>query len=356
MRRWLFALLLSIWACAAQAQGVGGDKASIYIGTAGGAPIVMSLDGPGDASIYGSYFYRKYRFDISLSGEWKQGALELEAFENGDKLRLKKSGTGLTGNLVTKKGKSVVVKLALAKRDAMTAKMNGFELYQHLRLDGLTLQKGKLETHNGKSIRWYIEPLTKMRLFRIESGYSPTATAAMNATLERRHWEHVSRYFDCPGWDGGTGIESAEANDPYLSNDYVSYVWTEGWGCAGTAHPDFGQDGQTFNARTGTEVSLDDLLWFGPKVKREEQSDAWYDYRSSTFGPGLVKLLTKLYPEEMKPEESDDECDYSDPEVWNFVPWYLTEDGLYVGAYFYRAARACDSPEWSVIPYSELPK
>lgn len=350
--RWLFALLLSFWAVAAQAQ----DTSTIYTGAAGGAPIVLSLDAPYESSTYGSYFYRKYRFDISFNGEWKQGLLELEAFSNGDKFRLKKSATGLTGSLVTKKGKSVAVTLSPAKRNSATAKLGGSELYQLLRLEGLRLQPGKLETHEGKSIRWYSEPVTKMRLFRIESGYASAAKAAMNAALERKHWEHVSRYFDCPGWDGGTGIETAEANDPYLSDKYVSYVWTEAWGCAGTAHPDFGQDGQTFDALTGKEVGLDDLLWFGPRVKRDEQSDAWYSYRSNVFAPGLVKLLTKLYPEEMKPGEGEDGCDYSDPEVWNFVPWYLTKDGLYVGAYFYRAARACDSPEWSVIPYSDLPK
>lgn len=352
--RWLFALLLSFCAVAAQAQS--SDTAQIYTGTAGGAPIVFSLDGADQTAVDGAYFYRKYRFDILFNGEWKQGVLELEAFSNGDKFRLKKSGAGFSGSLVTKKGKSVAVILAPAKRNAATANLNGGEFYQNLRLDGLALQKGRLESRNGKSIRWYSEPVTKMRLFRVESGYPPAAKAAMNATLERKHWEHVSRYFDCPGWDGGTGVESAEASDPYLSDKYVSYVWTEAWGCAGTAHPDFGQDGQTFDARTGKEIGLDDLLWFGPKVKRDEQSDEWYKYRSDIFAPGLVKLFTKLYPEEMTPGEGEDGCDYSDPEVWNFVPWYLTKDGLYVGAYFYRAARACDSPEWSIIPWSDLPK
>lgn len=362
MRTWLFALLLSLWACAAQAQSTSADTTTIFTGTAGGAPIVMNLNRPDEASSYGRYFYKRYRFDISLSGEWKNGALELTAFANGDKLRLKKTGTGLTGSLVTAKGNTVAVKLVRAKRDAATAAMSGDELYQHLRVAGLALQKGKLETRNGKSIRWYSEPVTRMRLFRIESGYSPGAIAAMNRTLERRHWEHISRYFDCPDWEGkGTGIDTAEPSDPYLSNAYVSYVWTEAWSCAGTAHPDFGQDGQTFDARTGKEVALDDILWFGPKVKREEQTDAWYNYRADAFGPGIVKLLTRLYPEEMKPPEEDDTdggngCDYSDPEVWNFVSWYLTPEGLYVGGYFARVMRACDNPEWSVIPYSALPK
>lgn len=354
MRAWLLALLLSIWACAAQAQSGSSDTSKVYTGTAGGQPIAMILDGADGTYAYGNYFYRKYRFDIAVPGEWKRDTLELKAFTNGDLFRLKKSGSGLAGSLTTGKGRTVAVKLSPAKRDAATAKLSSIELYQHLRFDGLKLQKGRLETRNGKSIRWYSEPVTRMRLFRIESGYSPAATAAMNATLERRHWDHVARYFDCSGWEGGTGIDTAEASDPYLSDKYVSYAWNEAWSCAGTAHPDFGLDGQTFDARTGKEISLDDLLWFGPKVKRNPDSTEWLDYRSDVFGPGLTKLLTRLHPAEMAPEQAEDECDYSDSDSWNFGSWYLTPKGLYVGAYFARVVRMCDNPEWSIIPFSDL--
>jgi hypothetical protein len=47
-------------------------------------------------------------------------------------------------------------------------------------------------------------------------------------------------------------------------------------------------------------------------------------------------------------------CNYAEPDVWNFPNWYFTDEGLYLGAYFGRAARSCDEPEWSIIPYRVL--
>jgi hypothetical protein len=58
----------------------------------------------------------------------------------------------------------------------------------------------------------------------------------------------------------------------------------------------------------------------------------------------------------MKKPDNDDDCDYTDPEVWNFVNWYFTPKGLYVGAYFARVARNCDEPDWSIIPYRIVKK
>ena len=350
MRYWLSALLLLL--CGAQAHA-----SDVYTGTAGKAAIVMQIDSGDDASAYGSYFYQRYRFDIGLSGNWKGQTLTLKGWNNEDLFTLRKNGQSLTGTLKTAKGKTVAVRLQIASDRPVAGPPADLSLYQRLRLSGLKLLPGKQQASGPATIRWYSEPVTGMRLFRIESGYSDAARAAMNATLERSHWDHINRYFDCAGYDGGTGIDMAEAGEPFLSADYVSYPWSESWSCAGTAHPDFGVDGQTFDAHTGKLLSLDDVLWFGPRQKRAEDSDEWYKYRSDVFAPGLVLLLKDLYPAQMAaPKSDEDECDYSDPAIWNFVPWYLTRDGLYVGAYFARVMRACDNPEWSVIPYSRLPR
>lgn len=349
MRYWLLTTLLAL--CGTQVQA-----SDVYTGTAGKAAIVMEVDSGKDASAYGSYFYQRYRFDIGLSGEWSGQTLTLTGFNNDDRFILTRNGGALNGTLTTAKGKTIPVRLQLARDRPVPGPPTDFSLYQRLRLAGLKLVPEQVQVRGPATIRWYSEPVTGMHLFRIESGYSDAARSAMNAALERSHWEHINRYFDCAGYDGGSGIDSAEAGEPYLSADYVSYPWSESWSCAGTAHPDFGVEGQTFDAHSGKLLSLDDLLWFGPRQKRVEDSDEWYQYRSEIFAPGVVAMLKDLYPAQMAaPQEAEDECDYSDPEIWNFVPWYLTPDGLYVGAYFARVMRACDNPEWSVIPYSKLP-
>jgi len=70
--------------------------------------------------------------------------------------------------------------------------------------------------------------------------------------------------------------------------------------------------------------------------------------------PWLIKQFTALYPDEMKkPAEGDeDTCDYTDESVWGYSNWHFTAKGSYLGAYFARYQRGCDSPDWSVLPYS----
>jgi len=107
---------------------------------------------------------------------------------------------------------------------------------------------------------------------------------------------------------------------------------------------------------TGGELILDTVLPFASEPVPAEDSDAWYTYRSNRFAPGVVALLKRFHPEEMAPptKGDDDACDYSDPEVWDFPAWALSEKGLWFGAYFPRAQRPCDAPDWAVIPWSSL--
>jgi hypothetical protein len=51
----------------------------------------------------------------------------------------------------------------------------GLSLYERERLAGLTLTPQGSETIDGKTIRWYWNGLTGIRLFRLESGYPAAA-------------------------------------------------------------------------------------------------------------------------------------------------------------------------------------
>jgi hypothetical protein len=206
-------------------------------------------------------------------------------------------------------------------------------------------------------LRDWREPVSGITLFRIESGYPAPVLARINAALARQQWERVSQWFGCEGFDGQSGMDVSEARSPYFSDDFVSYAWFASWSCAGTAHPDFGTQGVTFDARTGHELQLEDLLYFGKPPAPQPGTPAFFDYRGDIFAPRIVSLLGQLYPNEMQPadgEAAEDQCDYADTSVWDFPSWYLTEQGLYLGAYFGRAQRPCDEPDWSVIPWQHL--
>jgi hypothetical protein len=267
---------------------------------------------------------------------------------------LKPTGTGWAGTLTTAKGKRLPVSLAPATPPAAPAgapaNLGG---YDRLQLAGLRLEAGPPERVGTRMIRWYTERRSGTRLFRIESGYAAAALRKINAALEATQWQHVRNWFGCPGYDGGAGIDSDEAGPVYLDDSRVSYAWRTSWGCAGAAHPDFGAQGVIYDAHTGAEIGLDDLLRFGKASPPPERADAWHAYRGTVFAPGLVTLLKRYHPAEMAASEADG-CNYDDPEVWRFPEAWLTPGGLFVAAYFARVARACDAPEWAVIPWRAL--
>jgi len=329
--------------------------AKVYEGSVGSTPIVMSLD-RSDDSVSGNYFYRSKRLDINLFGDVKKDVLQLESNVTHDKITLKPEGSGYAGSLTTEKGKTFPVQLHLigpdAAKDLPPDLPEGTDLYGKMRFSGLALKPQKEETIGERGIRWYVEPSSGVRLFRVETGYPAPVMETINKSLTRLQWDKASSYYGCPG-EGGSGYQESNVK-PYLSDAHVSLSIGEAWDCAGAAHPDEGIDGHTYDARTGKELELDDVLKFGKAPVPKKDSDAWYDYRSKTFAPALVALLKKLHPKEMVASHKEDDCNYKDTEVWSFPTWYFTDKGLYVGASFPRVARVCDNPEWAIIPYSSL--
>lgn len=337
------------------------DDRQVYAGTVGAARVVVELEGSGD-DVTGRYFYRKYRLDIGLSGRWTGDRLLLEARSGGDRLNLRRAGAELAGSLTTKAGRTLPVRLSPVGAPAslaagLPAKMADISPYERHQLAELSLVPGTIRHDGPHTLRDWREPVSGVTLFRIESGYPAPVLARINAALERQQWERVSQWFGCEGFDGQSGIDVSEARSPYLSDDFVSYAWFASWSCAGTAHPDFGTQGVTFDARTGRELQLEDLLYFSNPPAPQPGTPAFFDYRGDIFAPRIVSLLGQLYPNEMQPadgEAAEDQCDYADTSVWDFPSWYLTGKGLYLGAYFGRAQRPCDEPEWSVIPWQHL--
>ena len=362
LRYALFAALLILAARPAVAA-----TEQLYAGAAGPAQIVMGLTQDG-TEVDGRYFYRTSRLDIALTGQWRGARLQLASDVTGDHLDLTRSGPDLTGSLTTAKGRKLAVSLSPAVAPAgLPADIPPtLGAYERQQLAGLTLIPDKTAqpangAAPGKSIRWYREPVTGIRLFRIESGYPPAAIAALNHALANNQWSEVSAWLACTGPDGKPGMDHSAAGKPWLGPGAVSYLWSSGWYCAGAVHPDFATSGQSFDAATGRELTLDEVLPVGRAPVPAADTPAWYDYRGKLFAPAAIALLKRYHPKEMAAPKAgpkaDDEaaCDYTDLDVWQFPTWALTEKGLWLGAVFPRAARPCDAPDWAVIPWQALP-
>ena len=79
------------------------------------------------------------------------------------------------------------------------------------------------------------------------------------------------------------------------------------------------------------------------------QSDDDPEQRQAVW---LAGTMSQLYPDRVLPTGNADGCDYRDASDWGVRTWYATPQGLYLAPSFPMANRACEYPEWSVLPWS----
>ncbi|MHB2140360.1 hypothetical protein ACX64L_20785 [Pseudomonas monsensis] len=351
----------------------------VFTGTLGKMPIVLELNTTQQDEVTGRYFYEKYHRDLELSGSLQDSTLDLVEGNNryGDDkplptLKLEETANGWQGEWQSPQGKKLPVKLAAAKLPAPTSATLPFvaalpndEPYEYLRLQGLKLKPAKKENFMGYELQWWTEPETKISLFSVESGLSKDDQQRVNQQLLGRLWNEVISYHSCQ-LRGGENVEFMQQAEPkMISPAVVSLNISTSYYCGG-AHPDFGDSPLNIDVKTGHPLSLEDVLWvgegkpllhaerdsLGDKPLSEAESDARYRYVSKELVPWVIQQFTALYPTEMKKPAQDDDCDFTDESIWGTTPWYFTDKGLYLGAYFARVQRSCDRPDWSILPYS----
>ncbi|MFC4160997.1 hypothetical protein [Chitinimonas lacunae] len=327
------------------------------------AAVVMELSVADDQMVSGRYFYRKYRRDISLSGQRdRQGTISLcEGFDyaQGCKgLTLRPDGKGRwQGQWHDGKAKRLSVELeplrieARAEQTAVWPRAEQGSRYGWARLEGLTFQQGRTETQQGRRLQWWSEPLSGIAVFRLVDGYPAPALARLNRALETRHWQLVADALECTTSQGAAGLE-AKATPKLLGETAVSIDIFTTYDCGG-AHPDFTSQPLNLEVASGRTLELGDLLWLGqgkplPQNLNGEMTEQWMKYSTAVQGPWIAKTMAQHYPKRMK----EGDCYYNDPELWNFPSWYLTPKGLYLGPSFPRALRSCEYPDWSVLPWS----
>ncbi|WP_282386023.1 MULTISPECIES: hypothetical protein [unclassified Pseudomonas] len=355
------------------------DGRRVFTGTLGKMPIVVELNITQQDEVTGRYFYEKYHRDLPLSGALQNSTLTLTEGNNryGDDkplstLELEETGSGWQGEWKSPQGKKLPVKLIEARLTAPTSSTLPFiaalpysEPYEYLRLQGLKLKPAKKENFMGYDLQWWTEPETKISLFSVESGLSKDDQQRVNQQLLGRLWNEVISYHGCQ-LQGGENVEFMQQVQPkMISPAVVSLNISTSYYCGG-AHPDFGDSPLNIDVKTGHPLSLEDVLWVGegkPLLHAERdslgdeplskyESNARYQYVSKELVPWVIKQFTALYPNEMKTPTGDDDCNFQDESIWGTSPWYFTEKGLYLGAYFARVQRSCDRPDWSILPYS----
>jgi len=341
----------------------------VFTGTLGKMPIVVELNTRDASEVSGRYFYEKFHRDLELSGTLLGQTLTLNEGNNryGDDkprptLKLKQTTNGWQGEWKSPKGKTLPVQLTVAKLPTPAADALPFiaalpktDPYEYLRVQGLTLKPGKKETFMGYGLQWWTEPESKVSLFSVESGYPKADQDRVNQQLLGRLWSEAIDYYGCQ-LRGGENAEFEQGATPtFLSPEVVSLNISIGYDCGG-AHPDFGDSPLNLDVHTGRVLALSDVLWIGEadKPSTTTGSDTRASHQRDVLVPWLIEQFTVLYPEEMKkPAEGDDDnCDFTNEDVWGYSNWHFTAKGVYLGSYFARYQRGCDSPDWSVLPYS----
>ncbi|WP_213876738.1 hypothetical protein [Pseudomonas sp. dw_358] len=372
-------LAVSAWlstTCLAQ------EQPSVYQGTLGPAKVVMELDMTDPAQVSGRYFYEKYHRDLALVGALEGEQLELnEGLENFDEaprpvLSLHADGAqGWTGQWRDPKGKTLAISLKPAQLTPEAADTEPFwhdlrssSPYEYLRLSALDLVDGKAEERQGYRLQWQEEPGSKITLFQLLDGYPRAQLTTLNRELHGRLWSEVSAFHACMLGASrmGEGEFEQTVTPQLFTPDILSVNIFTSYNCGG-AHPDFGDAPLNIDVRSGQPLSLEDVLWVGegkamhyddrdgatPSDRSDVDFDTFTQYREKTLAPWLVEQFKHLYPQQMT-KTTDDDCDYSDPQVWRFPAWYFTPKGLYLGPGFARVMRACEGTDWTVLPYSLL--
>ncbi|WP_047236988.1 hypothetical protein [Chromobacterium subtsugae] len=346
------------WALAAPVH------ADVWQGELGGAPVVMEWSVDNEGEVDGRYFYRKFHNDIALTGKRDaQGALRLsESLGHGEAradLALRPSGTGWVGEWREPKTKRALpvtlTPLAMSSEEG-TDEADWIDDYNRARLADLRLRRVGEQVFLGHRLSWWEEPVSRIRWFRLESGYSADAMARLNRIFERRQWRAVVDAFECvAAAQGSTLGRYQQAVTPRLLTPRVVSISIETSAFCGGAHPDSGDAPLNMEVASGRVLHLEDVLWLGrgePQDARGEDGllrDAGYE--SKVLQPWLASVFGKLYPREMAGGEGGG-CDYRGPEAWNAFNWYLTPKGMQIGAFFARARKDCDNPAWSLLPWA----
>ncbi|MES2554759.1 MAG: hypothetical protein V4604_01335 [Bacteroidota bacterium] len=346
-------------------------NAQVYSGKIGKFPVYLEIDPASEnGELYGRYLYNSACVDIPFEGKKAGGKFTLYAgsfFKEQDqkeKFALVLKGTSLSGTW-TYKGKTLKVALKTVneknivnafKTNTFVKENDFFTGYENIRssMASFVALDSFINLKNGIQLQWYKEKHWNSYLFRITKGLPDATMKWANQYLES---EQLGDFCDRGACGFGEYNEfSSDVTDYFVNADFLSANILTSYYCGG-AHPDFGSRKPILDLKNLKELHTEDILQFQGATDRNagtEYNEAWLTYREENYAPPILEMMKATYPDQFATEGNEEECNYDDPFVWSLSDVMITEDGLLFGAYFYRAARMCDDPEWSVLSYSQL--
>lgn len=328
------------------------------MGTVGDAPIVMTLDVEESGKVSGSYFFRKAHRSIALSGARSgDDTLSLcglwSVNKACDDLQLQATSSGqLRGKWLSNDGASQTV--ALAPLDLQAFVRPSTELapptgeddaYDWALLADLALQKDKEERVQGRRLQWWLEPISGVRLFRVEEGYPSATLDAINKILAARHWEAIAAALNCGAINkpGEHYNVSLTATPRLLGATLFSVDIFERSECGGS-HANVGSRPVNLDLSNGQVLTLPALLGLHNDGAAEQETSG-----DSELAKWLVMTLTALYPKQM----AEDQGFFAKEALWENAFWYATSKGIYVGP-TYPENSSGPLPAWSILPWSPI--
>jgi len=334
-------------------------------GTLGKSKIFMRIQvykSDKETNLNAIYFYQNSLKDIPLDGKLDNKNFTFY-FKPGDKISekfyLKKSSNNnFDGFWYDAKAKQLSVHLAPV--NFANYKSNLKLQFEDDKLDFvkskfLEFKKIKTTTYNNKEFVWYSEKHCDSEFFRLGSNFSDKNKNVVNPVLDEIHIQKTLIQLGCSSsfeYNQGKGVEST-ATITFLNNNLLGFETSDSWDCGG-AHPDFGSSGFLIDLNNGKEYEIDDILAFDKSVTGDQKNNftAFSKYRTDYFAPKLLELITSI--EHFEKPATDDDCDYTNVEFWNFVSWSYTEKGITFTPYFPRYNRACEEP--FLVPFEKLTK
>ncbi|MGM3172830.1 hypothetical protein [Dickeya lacustris] len=342
------------------------DEEVVYQGKLGHNDIVMALTFS-ESGIAGRYFYRQYRKDLPLTGEWKKpGEVVLwegvpESYKQTHvgqpMITLRADGkTQWQGEWRNSKGKQYPIALSALPVTlpvgASAFKPSLFRLssYEYLRQVHTELEITKKETISGHEIEWFREPGSDIQTFQIVSGYSDEQRQRLNQILQTMLWKNVIDYHKCMMVSQYRGQAMSTLEIQLLSPAIMSITDTASYICD-SGHS-VGVSPIAWRVSDGQPLALSDILWVGEGEIPEQSQSGDSPYPDEVFSTWLVAQLSHYYPESMRVPVDADNCDYSQPDIWSDRHWALTPKGILFYPMFSTAEQACGIGEsWPVIPW-----
>lgn len=321
MRKRLIGLVVMV-SCGVQAAPV------VLQGTLGGQKVVLEMQVGPQGEVDGRYFVPGAWHDVALGGRVRADGSVMLVRNPEDAVAADAVPDWVLKPVAGGGWQGAGSRLAVM---APVRPVRDADPYDNARLAGLSLEKDGVQDFMGHRLVWWREPVSQIRFFRVDKTFTP-----LNRALEAAQWQAVSGHFSCALGGRRHGYDYRVTVTPRLMTAtlFSASVFTA-YDCGG-AHPDAGDAPLNLAVKDARPLTLKDVL--------PGATPAW-----------IAGEMARRYPQHMLPDGPDG-CDYRSADVWRDPVWYLLPSGLYLGPGFARYARACEYPDWPVLPWQALPR